>query len=175
MRTETALLHDHRARRTRLLPTHAQLYATDFAPLVEGSTARLLLQPGCPLLTLGEVVEYVGTTKRFLLRLDAYLAERKGRGRKPRRSDRVAATVVAIEGGARGAGDASPKGERALAPLVPTEPRRCTVCHGSGAIEIPGPCPECHGRANGCPDCEDTGRLDWSECRACHGKGLTDG
>ena len=45
--------------------------------------------------------------------------------------------------------------------------KECGVCHGSGAVEIPGPCPECSGK--GCVDCEGAGTIDWSNCPGCNG------
>jgi hypothetical protein len=44
---------------------------------------------------------------------------------------------------------------------------RCPTCSGSGAVAIPGSCPECRGR--GCADCDDSGRIDFSQCPTCRG------
>jgi hypothetical protein len=131
-----------------------QLYATTFSPLVEGQEARLLLQPGRGIgIVPGTEIDYRGPTKRYRLRVLAYLLERGARGKPKATSNRLSVRVLAI-------------GEDSAEELVP-----CTVCKGSGAVEIPGTCPECHGHAHGCADCEGTGRIDWSECRACHGRG----
>lgn len=143
----------------RLDATDAQLYSTDFAPLQEGQLARLLLQPGRGNdLVPGAVVLYRGTRLEYRLHVEAYLPERTAGRRRagaPARSNRLSVKVLSI--GAR----------------TPDEPVPCTVCKGSGAVEIPGVCPECNGHAHGCADCDGVGRIDWSECSACHGKGRT--
>lgn len=160
MRTNPAPLSAPSSNRRPLLDSaDGQLYATTFGPLVEGQEARLLLQPGRGIgITPGMEIDYRGPTKRYRLQILAYLVERGKRGKptvggSARTSNRLSVRVVTI------GADVSDE-------LVP-----CTVCKGSGAVEIPGACPECHGHAHGCADCEGTGRIDWSECRACRGRG----
>ena len=58
----------------------------------------------------------------------------------------------------------------------------CTNCHGQGAIEAPGKCPECNGTGQitqtggrmkfnvTCPRCHGTGK-NLSACPVCHGEG----
>lgn len=141
-------------RRPLLDSTDGQLYATTFGPLVEGQDARLLLQPGRGIgIVPGMEIDYRGPTKRYRLQILAYLVERGKRGKPKATSNRLSVRVVTI-------------GADLSEQLVP-----CTVCRGSGAVEIPGACPECNGHAHGCADCEGSGRIDWSECRACHGRG----
>lgn len=141
-------------RRPLLDSSDGQLYATTFGPLVDGQEARLLLQPGRGIgLVPGVEVDYRGPTKRYRLRVEAFLPERGVRGRAKATSNRLLVRVLSI-------------GEDTKEELLP-----CTVCSGSGAVEIPGACPECHGHAHGCADCDGTGRIDWSDCSACHGRG----
>ena len=144
----------------RIDSTDAQLYSTDFAPLQEGQLARLLLQPGRGNdLVPGMLVIWRGTRLEYRLRIEAYLPERGASTRRKSgggaRSNRMSVRVESI--GAR----------------TPDEPAPCTVCKGSGAVELPGVCPECNGHAHGCADCDGVGRIDWSECSACHGRGRT--
>ena len=132
----------------------AQLYATSFGPLVAGQDARLLLQPGRGIgIGPGMELDFRGPTKLYRLRVEAYLPERGARGRVKATSNRLSVRIVAI--GPDAPGDLAP----------------CTVCDGSGAVEIPGVCPECNGHAHGCADCEGAGRIDWSDCSACRGRG----
>ena len=141
-------------RRPLLDGADGQLYATTFGPLVEGQEARLLLQPGRGIgVEPGMEIDYRGPTKRYRLRIEAYLPERGARGRVKASSNRLRVRVLSI------------------GPDVPEELVPGTVCSGSGAVEIPGVCPECRGHAHGCADCEGTGRIDWSDCSACHGRG----
>ena len=133
-----------------------QLYATAFGPLVAGQEARLLLQPGRGIgVVPGVELDYRGPTKRYRLLVVAYLPERGARGRVKSTSNRLSVRVLAI-------------GPDAAEELV-----TCTVCEGSGAVEIPGVCPECNGNAHGCADCEGAGRIEWSDCHACRGRGRT--
>ena len=169
-------------RRPLLDSTDGQLYATSFGPLREGQDARLLLQPGRGIdLRPGMEVDYRGPSRRYRLRLEAFLPER-GATRRRRtapvtRSNRIAVRVLSI--GPDDPPSVGPSASRrapysslgSASLLEPEELVPCTVCSGSGAVEIPGVCPECNGHAHGCPDCEGTGRLDWSDCSACHGRG----
>lgn len=135
--------------------TDGQLYATSFGPLIEGQEARLLLQPGRGIgIGPGVEFDYRGPTRRYRLLVESYLPERGARRKRATpTSNRLAVRVLGI------------------GPDVPEELVPCTVCSGSGAVEIPGACPECHGHAHGCADCEGSGRIDWSNCSACHGRG----
>ena len=158
----------------------AQLYSTDFAPLAEGKTARLLLHPGrANDLAPGMDVVFQGTRFCYRLRIEAYLPERSSgkRTRAPSRSNRLAVRVHSIDSPSVGhsASRRAPVSSLASGSRVdagaPEDPVPCTVCKGSGAVEIPGACPECNGHAHGCADCDGSGRIDWSECSACHGHG----
>ena len=82
--------------------TDGQLYATAFGPLVEGQEARLLLQPGRGIgIVPGVELDFRGPTKRYRLRVEAYLPERGARGRVKSSSNRLAVRVLSTTMGAR--------------------------------------------------------------------------
>lgn len=114
--------------------------------LLDGDRAVLTFRPGARTLPpAGREIDYVGPDGRYRLLVLAEAGTRRNHSRYARAyvsfSPRRIVRVLSVD--------------------------RCATCHGSGAVAIPGPCPECRGR--GCVECDDTGRLDFSECPTCRG------
>ena len=115
---------------------------------LENGRGVLTFRPGAHNLPRGgETIDFVAADGRYRLEVIAETPSRRNHSRFQR-------AYVTF----------SP---RRLVKILSVE--RCSTCHGSGAVEIPGACPECRGR--GCAECDDTGRLDFSECPTCRGRG----
>jgi hypothetical protein len=115
---------------------------------LENERGVLTFRPGARNLPRGgEIIEFVAADGRYRLEVVAEATSRRNHSRFQRAyvtfSPRRLVKILAVE--------------------------RCATCSGSGAVEIPGPCPECRGR--GCADCDDSGRLEFSDCPTCHGRG----
>jgi hypothetical protein len=114
-------------------------------------TRSLIFRPECSksLPVAGEVIVFAGSDGAWRLRVLKQLpALRQNRGR----SARFRTYMVRLW-------------PRLLVEVL--EVRRCSRCHGTGAIAVSGVCPECKG--NGCQDCGESGVLGFSECPDCDG------
>ncbi|HVO30827.1 MAG TPA: hypothetical protein VMV18_08825 [bacterium] len=127
-------------------PTRTVHFTQAGLTLLDGGRAVLTFRPGARDIPRGgEEIVFAGPDGRYRLQVLAETSSRRNHSRYARAyvsfSPRRIVRVLGVD--------------------------RCGTCHGSGAVEIPGPCPECHGR--GCVDCDDTGRIDYSECPTCRG------
>ena len=114
---------------------------------LDGDRAVLTFRPGARGLPKGgDEIEFVGRDGRYRLLVVAESSSRRNHSRTQRAyvsfSPRRIVRILAVE--------------------------QCSTCHGSGAVEIPGTCPECRGR--GCVECDDRGQIDFSDCPTCHGR-----